>query len=438
MRYKTAGESGVDARKADCAGPVLQKNGAPHPPSGRPWYGGVAERGKVSCRNRGRSAACGPVTVVREITMQSDPVYWIHIGLPKTATTTIQYFLAGHRDALLQRGVLYPRSIARGGRGAQLHHALGVDVEPESFPWLAGMRQRFAGTDIVASLLEEVDRAKPKTVILSSEALAFMRRPNLLRRALPGCEVRILVYLRRQDSFLASFYNQLIKSRLYAATFEEFLRQSAAGAIDLRQFQIPLAMCHYDRLLELWSAAFGRDNILPGVFEDCELPAGLLGDFAAKTGIDIAGLAMPGADTNPALQLAVLPLKRRVNGLLASEEERIHAELMFTACSSGRNAMTPSPDDVAKDMARRLGLLAAYRDGNNRVAKDYFVGRSSLFREPDERDSLLPDANEMDWQGPSRDAAVHVIAELVASGAQSVISSGLPIPENDATRDQAE
>jgi hypothetical protein len=367
--------------------------------------------------------------------MQSAPIYWIHIGLPKTASTTIQYFLTSHRDALLQRGILYPRSIARGARDAQLHRALGAAVEPESVPWLAGMLQRFAGTDIVASLLEEVDRTKPESVILSSEALAFMRRPTALRRALPGCEVRILVYLRRQDSFLASFYNQLIKTRLYAATFEEFLRQNAAGAIDLRQFQITMAMCHYDRLLELWSAAFGRDNILPGVFEDCELPAGLLRDFAAKTGIDIAGLAMPGADTNPALQLAVLPLKRRVNSLLASEEERIHAELMFTACSSRRNAMTPSPDDVAKNMARRLALLAAYRAGNDRVARDYFDGRSSLFPDPDERDSLLPDANEMDWQGPYCDAAVRVIAELVASGSQSVTRSGIPTPENAVTKD---
>jgi hypothetical protein len=367
--------------------------------------------------------------------MQSAPVYWIHIGLPKTASTTVQYFLTSHRDALLQRGVLYPRSIAHGGRDAQLHRTLGVAVEPESVPWLAGLRQRFAGTDIVASLLEEVDRTKPETVILSSEALAFMRYPNALRRALPGRELRILVYLRRQDSFLASFYNQLIKTRLYAATFEEFLRQNAAGAIDLRQFHMTLAMCRYDRLLELWSAAFGRDNILPGVFEDCELPAGLLRDFAAKAGIDIAGLAMPAVDTNLALQLSVLPLKRRVNSLLASEEERIYAELMFTARSSRRNAVTPRPDDAAKNMARRLALLAAYRDGNDRVARDYFDGRSSLFREPDERDSLLPDANEMDWRGPYRDAAVRVIAELVASRSQSVAASGIPIPENAVTKD---
>jgi hypothetical protein len=366
--------------------------------------------------------------------MQSDPVYWIHIGLPKTASTTIQYFLTSHRDALLQRGVLYPRSIARGDRDAQLHRALGVALEPESVPWLAAMRQSFAETDIVASLLEEVDRAKPETVILSSEALAFMRRPDALRRALPGCEVRIVVYLRRQDSFLASFYNQLIKSRLYAATFEEFLRQNAAGAIDLRQFQMTLTLCHYDHLLELWSAAFGRDNILPGVFEDCELPAGLLRDFAAKTRINIAGLAMPGADTNPALQLSILPLKRRVNSLLASEEERIYAELMFTASSSRSIAMTSRPNDVAKNMARRLAVLAAYRDGNNRVVRDYFVGRPALFPEPDERDSLLPDDNEIDWRGPYCDAAVRVIAELVASGSRPVSPSGMPNPESAVTR----
>ena len=80
-----------------------------------------------------------------------------------------------------------------------------------------------------------------------------MRQPETLRRALAPYPVRILAYLRRQDSFLASFYNQLIKSRLYAATFEEFLRQNAANAIDLGDFRMSLVMCRYEQFLNLWA-----------------------------------------------------------------------------------------------------------------------------------------------------------------------------------------
>jgi hypothetical protein len=381
--------------------------------NGRPWYRAVAERGKVSCRDSGRSAASCPVTVVFEIPMRSNPVYWIHIGLPKTATTTIQRFLTIHRDVLLQRGVLYPRSIARRDRESEQHRALSVAVESESVPWLARLREEFAGTDIVASLLEEVDRTKPETVILSSEALAFMSRPDALRRALPECQARILVYLRRQDRFLASFYNQLIKSRLYTATFEEFLRPDATDAIDQGQFQRTLAMCHYDRLLEIWSAAFGRDNVLPGVFEDYELPTGLLCDFAAKAEIDIAGLAMPGGDTNPALQLSLLPVKRRVNGLLSSEEERILSEREFTTNIDNRGAGL-SQEEISACIARRQAILAGYQEGNARVAMEYFGGRPFLFNPPDELDSPLPDLREKEWHGPDYDGAIRIIARLIA------------------------
>jgi hypothetical protein len=376
------------------------------------WW--VAERGKVSCGNRGRSAASGPATVVREITMQSDPVYWIHIGLPKTASTTIQHFLTSHRDALLQRGVLYPRGIARGARDAQLHRALGAAVEPESVPWLAGMLQRFAGTDIVASLLEEVDRTKPETVILSSEALAFMRRPNLLRHALRGCEVHILVYLRRQDNFLASFYNQLIKTRLYAATFEEFLRQNAADAIDLGQYQITLAMCQYDRLLELWAGAFGPENIVAGVYEDYDLPGGILRDMAAKMEIDIAGLRLRDADTNPALQPSMLSLKRRVNQLLSSEEERVTCELLFASNFDGATGTKAAHEQIAAEIRRRQTILSRYQEGNARVAEKFFNCRPLLFNAPNGHDSPLPDFGDKDWQDGQHGLAAQMIARLIS------------------------
>jgi hypothetical protein len=346
--------------------------------------------------------------------MQSAPVYWIHIGLPKTASTTIQYFFTGHRDVLLQRGVLYPRSIARGDRDAQLHRALGAAVEPESVPWLAGMLQRFAGTDIVASLLEEVDRTKPETIILSSEALAFMRRPSVLRHALPGCEVRILLYLRRQDNFLASYYNQLIKTRLYAATFEEFLQQNAADAIDLRQYKITLAMCHYDRLLELWADAFGPENIFAGVYEDYDLPGGILRDMAAKMEIDIAGLRLLDADKNPALQPSMLSLKRRVNQLLSSEEERVTCELLFTSYIDGATGTKATHEHIAADVRRRQTILSRYQEGNAHVAERFFNCRPFLFNAPNGHDSPLPDFGDKDREDGQTELAAQMIARLIA------------------------
>ena len=346
------------------------------------------------------------------------PVFYIHIGVPKTATSTIQSFFTMHRDALLQRGVLYPKSIANSDGHSELHRALSVALEPDSVPWLDELRKDMENQNVIASLLEEVARTEAKTVVLSAESLAFMRRPETLRRALSPYSARVLVYLRRQDNFLASFYNQLIKSRLYTATFEEFLQQHANNAIDLRDFCTPLPMCDYERLLNLWADAFGSENILAGVYEDYDLPGGILRDFAAKTAIDIAGLRLPGADTNPALWPSILSLKRRVNGLLSSEEERVTCQLLFTSYVDGTGGTKVAHEQMAANIRRRQAILARYQEGNACVAEKFFNSRSFLFKAPSENDSPLPDFGEKDWEDGRHGLAAQMIARLITEVSQ--------------------
>ena len=255
--------------------------------------------------------------------------------------------------------------------------------------------------NVFALLAEEIAQAKASIVVLSAESLSFIRHPETLRQALAPHPARIVIYLRRQDSYLASLYNQLVKSRLFTATFDEFLRQHPENAID------------YDRLLKLWASAFGRENILAGVFEDYALPTGILNDIAAKAGIDITGLQPPAADTNPALLHSIVALKRRVNALLSSEDERVCCERLFTANNISAEK-APTDEDISNNVARRRSMLAGYQEGNARVAKEYFAGRPKLFEDPGERDSLLPDYGETDWQEARHQAAVRMIAGLVA------------------------
>ncbi len=346
------------------------------------------------------------------------PTIVVHIGLPKTATSTIQSFLTMHRATLLQRGVLYPKSIANSDGQTELHRALSVAVEPDSVPWLDGLRRHFASQDLFAALREEVDRTQASTVILSAESLSFVRRPEALRRALAPYPARILVYLRRQDAFLASFYNQLIKTRLYAATFEEFWRQHVGHAIDLGDFRMSLSMCDYERWLDLWAAAFGGENILAGVFEDHDLPNGILRDLARKTEIDISGLSPPVEDTNPSLQPSMLSLKRRVNQFLSSEQERVSCQTLFADYIDGTSRAALADGAIATNIVRRQAILARYQEGNAHVAAKYFAGRPRLFDEPNEHDSPLPDFSEADWQQAQHQAAVRIIARLVTDVAR--------------------
>ena len=50
--------------------------------------------------------------------MSQEKTLYLHIGLPKTGTTSIQNYLFENREALMQRGVCYPKPLASVG-----HHA---------------------------------------------------------------------------------------------------------------------------------------------------------------------------------------------------------------------------------------------------------------------------------------------------------------------------
>jgi hypothetical protein len=280
-------------------------------------------------------------------------------------------------------------------------------------PWLDELRKDMENQNVIASLLEEVARTEAKTVVLSAESLAFIRRPETLRRALAPYSARVLLYLRRQDDFLASFYNQLIKSRLYHATFEEFLRQHVDNAIDLGDFRTSLPMCDYERLLNVWADAFGHDDVLVGVYEDYDLPVGILLDVARKTQIDISGLSPPAKDTNPAMQPSALSLKRRVNQFLSSEQERVTCEILFTSYVDGAEGAEVPREQIAANILRRQTILARYHEGNARVADRFFNSRPFLFKAPSGHVSPLPDFGEKDWEDGRHGLAAQMIARLI-------------------------
>ncbi len=65
---------------------------------------------------------------------------YLHIGIPKTGTTSIQSFLFNNRDQLLEAGILYPltRRSEQCLTGAYGHHKLSDSI----------MRQINEGSDL--------------------------------------------------------------------------------------------------------------------------------------------------------------------------------------------------------------------------------------------------------------------------------------------------
>lgn len=146
------------------------------------------------------------------------PDLYLHIGYPKTGTSSIQVFLRDNPEALSALGYYVPQ-VGQGKAGG--HHTLvrtlvGLPVAPH---------QAVAESDI----RRELAAAGDKSVLISSEMLtAILANPKhastlfgKFRAA--GLNVILLVYARNQTQWINSSYSQSIKSFRLNGDFASFL-----------------------------------------------------------------------------------------------------------------------------------------------------------------------------------------------------------------------
>ena len=221
---------------------------------------------------------------------------YLHIGTQKTGTTTLQQVGKRNREVLASRGVLYPAAPGDINHTGLAIYAYGgqrcLDLANE-----AGLLNQ---ADIAAyqvalpgRLRAEIAASGAQKVWLSNEHLSSRVRdlPQLAQLAamLRGLahEVKIIIYLRHQPEYYLSTYSMVIKAGSDKAT-----RVPASE----REYYY-----NYDKMLNVWAAAFGDESIVVRVFERASLKGGdVVDDIFALMGIDRAGLAIPDS-LNPSL-----------------------------------------------------------------------------------------------------------------------------------------
>lgn len=125
-----------------------------------------------------------------------------HIGTHKTGSTSIQKALYESRVQLLKAGVLFP-STDRGPRPSK-HHSVST---------AAKSRDPVVADDEYAALMEEFNASGASTMIVSAEGLSAPHPgvPDFFKRFLDDFDVEVVCYLRRQDLFVESLYNQVLR-----------------------------------------------------------------------------------------------------------------------------------------------------------------------------------------------------------------------------------
>lgn len=295
----------------------------------------------------------------------------IHAGAHRTEATAIQQWLKQSTQPLAEHGVLFlePDILNRSGIIDGLHKA-GKSEHKK-------MANRF-----LSLLSEKSAKSRINTLLISHESILSYSNmlPETMHKGFYGSlensarcinilaeeyELKLVFYVRRQDTFMASIYSELLERGNTILDFAEYCK-----AIDYR-------LISWFSLLERMSVLLSRAEIVVRPYEFIEKgDVFFIREFLRTAGIkdDEKLLSLGLSDLNHSISETALKLIRACGPHLAGNDQRQLAQYLtsrFPASKYGR-ADILSP-------ALSSEIVSHFADENARMFKLWMPDYSDLF-----------------------------------------------------------
>lgn len=293
----------------------------------------------------------------------------LHIGLQKTGTSSLQVMLASNDAALAEAGYSYPALPA--GHGAVWHSPFRHNIVAATY---ADFITTFAklSPEQAAEFWADL-RNSDTTTILSAEEFSRQKDYGALAVPLADFDVTVVVYLRRQDRFAESLYNQRNKLLVQKAEPRILAPETATeqGLFEFLRIEQYIPVLNYRRLLETLEAQLKPARIIVREFDRDRLVGGdVCLDFLDALGLDPARFTMPRHEANESISNVLL--QRLVKAAEEKGEAIALTELQILADQIRRGAVVKGPYALLSQQTRRH-FLEQYRDINTFVSERYGV-----------------------------------------------------------------
>jgi tetratricopeptide (TPR) repeat protein len=314
------------------------------------------------------------------------PELILHIGQSKTGTSSIQRVLGARREALAGLGVCYPLSPGWANHGLLPASLVPVERLGHFNPavW-EGMAPAARLDRFRAEFAREL-AAMPGTtrlLLISAEQMGGLLDTEASIGALRDLlaphvgRMRVVIYLRRQDSHFASGYTQALRVGHVAPPV-----LPAKGPETLRAYD-------YAALLDLWARVFGAGAVQPRIFERESLLHGdIVDDFLAFCGIP---LEVPPDDPDRQSNLSLTPdgieLVRAMGEALGGRPDG--ASVLWRRFVQQANDHLPGAG-WRPDPAQAAAFLQRFAAVNEAVRQRWFPGRATLFAPPGAAPAAAP------------------------------------------------
>ena len=303
---------------------------------------------------------------------------YIHIGTPKTGTTSLQHFCTENAKLFEEQGYCYP-------------------IFPHKFKYINIMRNGFflsykgydenknrnqmeeakffrQGMDFILDNFQKFDN-----IILSDEAIwnvVFKRgKTDLWERLKKEADehdyvIKVVVYLRRQDSLATSWWNQKIKigKRVYSKdSWENFVK-------DPTKFELE----YYDSL-KFIEKFVEKENIIVRRFGRQYFKNGsIFEDFIDAVGMRYSShFVISEGQRNVSLVGNTHEIKRILNTIpdLRDQDNKFFRSIVID--------MSEQRPDLKKETMfspeEALKFMEQYREGNRKIMKEYFGKDEDVF-----------------------------------------------------------
>lgn len=278
----------------------------------------------------------------------------LHIGMPKTGTTSIEGFLYNNNPLLESLGYCYP--VFKDDKDTQngcviYDYMIGGRINSEHPGW------NKLWNDIRCKL-------ETKNVIFSSESIWIFDTSHIISLIKKEYDnVKVIVYLRRQDLYLESAYNQRIKKENLCQSIDEYSY--------IKKFEL-----NYLEKLDKISNIVGRENLIVRVYEKEQFEGekhDVISDFLKTLNINMdSKFIKAAANRNASLYGNFIEIKRIMNSILYNNEDmtsEMH-KILARGLSLNKNDKVRNSEGFFTD-SQRQEILDYYKKENEEIARKY-------------------------------------------------------------------
>ena len=291
---------------------------------------------------------------------------YLHIGLPRTGTTSIQIGLALNRTLLQDAGYFFPKE----GINHYGHHNIFYDLVRYDNLVTRHLNSRFqkanGGLDELLARITMVKKDNADAnFIISSEALIDLNTKlmgRMIKHLSAIDDVKVINCVRRQDRYLVSFWSLEVSRMNLALSFNEWAIQTATNNAMLLDYN-----CSYLKLNSLLKP----DAIEFVGFKNLVSGEGPFKNFLRLCGVDVITVeacAEP-LHANPSPNLLSLELVRHLTKPPFTElpqhgqDDLLNGIIQFGE-NHGWKEYAPKKSDIISEKCYRLMQLKYTRTNN--------------------------------------------------------------------------